>query len=731
MSNIFLLIPLSFLVYFSVLFSQAPGPMFSLPWVPAFGVHFSFALSKLSLFLGLLIAFIGTLITFYATQYMKLVKDELRFWTFFLSFMVSMIGLVFSDNLISLFLFWEATSICSFFLIGHFHDDENARKSALNSLLITGGGGIFLLLGLIGFATMGGSYELSTLIQNKALILEHPLVLLPFLFTMIGVMTKSAQFPFHFWLPMAMTGPAPVSSFLHSATMVKAGVFLLAKLFPLLSEISYWEPIITTVGLTTFVWGGIVAVRHFDLKMILANTTISALGCLIALIGMAKASPKALEAYFLFFLAHAFYKAALFMCTGTIEKKFKRKDIREIRLSFKDDPLLALSLFVSCFSMMGLPPTIGFVAKETFLEFSQNNLVYLLPLMLGGLLNFVAAGKVLYFLLLSQREPSELKYTSSTFLLSAPSFVLSLGTLLLAVSGPLGLNDFINSLVSEVNGLNSDVHVALWHGLNLPLMLSLVTVILGIMILFLMRTSRKGLEDNELSTFSPTRIYTQSFAFLLNAAAAINSFYQSGYLRRYFLTIFSASSFILLLGIWYFQPTIQFVNSPIHFIDICLGLIMVFSTVATIVTESKIWAVTQIGIVGTCLILFFIFYGAPDLALTQLLVEIFTLTIFVFALHRLPKLRTYSSFNVRSRDFVIAAIFGIIMSCLTYFSFGTQLEKTVAGFYTENAYLEAYGKNIVNVILVDFRSFDTLGEVSVILMAALGVYILMRKRGAS
>lgn len=731
MTMLFLVIPLAFLASFALLFSKSTGLLYSIPWVPEFGISFSFSLNKLSLFMGLLIALIGTLITFYATYYMKMIKDQMRFWFFFMTFMLSMIGLVFSENLITLFLFWEATSICSFFLIGHFYDDENARRSALNSLLITGGGGIFLLVGFVALAFIGGTYEISTLIQNKDMILANQLVYIPFVFILIGVMTKSAQFPFHFWLPMAMTGPAPVSSFLHSATMVKAGVFLLARLFPLLSGLPYWEPVITLIGLITFNWGGLVAIRHFDMKSILANTTISALGCLVALIGMAKSFPKALEAFLLFFLAHAFYKAALFMCAGIIEKKFKAKDIRNIRLTFKDDPLLYMSLLISSFSMMGLPPTIGFIAKETFLEFSQVQLIYLIPLMLGGLLNFVAAGKLLYFLIFSKRNASEVKYEKSTLPLSIAPFILGLGTILLSLTGPSGLNHFANQLVSEINGIPSDIHISLWHGLNIPLLLSLMTVLCGIFILTFMRTSRRGIEDHELNFFAPTRVYDALLSATLKYAATISRYYQSGLLRRYFLIIFSASSLIILFGFLYFQPEIKYVNSPIHFVDVCIGLIIIFSTVSTLATHSKIWAITQIGIVGTCLILFFIFYGAPDLALTQLLVEIFTLTIFVFALHRLPRLRRYSSTKTHIRDLFISGVFGLLMGALTYFSFSTQLEKTVASFYTENSYLKAHGKNIVNVILVDFRAFDTLGEVSVILMAALGVYILMRKRGAS
>ena len=731
MPLIFLLIPLTSLTFFLSLFNEGSHVLFSIPWVEQLGVYFSFSHSKLSLFMGLIISLIGTVITFYATQYMTNATNQYRFWTFFCTFMLSMLGLVLSENLLTLFLFWEATSICSFFLIGHYHEDEKARTSAMNSLLITGGGGIFLLLGFIGLSIAGGSYEISNLIENKEAIISNPYVGISFGLIMIGVMTKSAQFPFHFWLPMAMTGPAPVSSFLHSATMVKAGVFLLARLFPILSELAFWTPVVTSVGLVTFLWGGGVAIKHFDMKKILANTTISALGCLVALLGMAKVYPKAMEAFILFFLAHALYKAALFMCAGIIEKKYRIKDIREIRMSVKDDYFLSFAIIVSCLSMMGLPPTIGFIAKETFLEFSMANFYYLVPLMIGGLLNFVAAGKILYYLFCAPKDLTPIKYEKSTTSLSSAPFSLSILTLVLSFLGLNGLNKFVNEFIFERSQIHSDVNITIWHGFNLPLLLSLITVLCGVLFIFYLIKYKTQISVNKFVSFSPTQIYKTLFASLLTNAAIFSRFYQSGYLRRYFLVIFSTASMMILFGFLYFKPELNVANSPIPFMDACIGLIIVFSTISTLATDSKIWAVTQLGLVGSCLILFFIFYGAPDLALTQLLVEIFTLVIFVFALHRLPRLKRYSSHNSRARDLALSGIFGLLMGYLTYFSFSTQLDKSVANFYAQKAYIEAHGKNIVNVILVDFRAFDTLGEISVMLMAALGVYILMRKRGES
>ncbi len=731
MALLFLAIPLAFWAFFISIYSEPTGILYTIPWIPQLGIHFSFAINKLSLFAGLLISFIGAAITFYSSQYMVTITGQYRFWTFFSTFMLSMLGLVLSENLITLFLFWEATSICSFFLIGHYHDDQKTRKSALNSLLVTGGSGIFLLIGFIGLGILGGSYEITSLIANKETILAHPSIGLVFAFIMIGAMAKSAQFPFHLWLPQAMTGPAPVSAFLHSATMVKAGIFLLARLFPLLGDLPYWEPVLVSVGLITFIWGGLVAIRHFDIKAILANTTISALGCLVALLGMGKSYPKALEAFLLFFIAHALYKATLFMCAGIIEKKFKKKDLRQLRMNPLEAPYLTISLVAGCFSMMGLPTTIGFVAKETFLEFSLDNLFYLVPLMIGSLLNFVAAGKILDHLLLSKRPYSEIGYESNKFFMALSPFILSLITLSFAFFGSFGVDEFAKQFIGEFTQEPVNVAISLWHGFNLPLVLSVLIMICGSLIVFSMRKHLHALEDSELAAWAPTRLFDSLFELLLTKARIFNSFYQSGYLRRYFLTIFISSSLFIFLGFLYFRPSMDVPLSSINFLDICIGLIIVFSTVSTLVTDSKIWAVTQIGIVGTCFILFFIIYGAPDLALTQLLVEIFTLTIFVFALHRLPKLRRYSSRKSRLRDLVVSICFGVLMGLLSYFSFSPSLEKSVASFYAENAYLAAYGKNIVNVILVDFRSFDTLGEVSVILMAAIGVYILMRKRGGA
>ncbi len=726
MPLLFLLVPLGLLLFFLSV-PPSVGTLLNLPWVPELGVSFSLSLNPASLFMAVLITTIGTVITFFAVQYMKTDRDRYRFWTFFIAFMLSMLGLVLSENLITLFLFWEFTSICSYFLIGHYFDDADARRSALNSLMVTGGGGIFLLVGFIGLGAIAGTYEISEILAQKEALLAHPQIAWALAAVLIGVMTKSAQFPFHFWLPQAMAGPAPVSAFLHSATMVKAGVFLLIRLFPIFGELPLWEPVLTIIGLTTFVWGGVVAVRHFDMKSILANTTISALGCLVALLGMASSYPRALEGMLLFFLAHAFYKAALFMCTGIIEIRLGGKDLRSLKLKFKDEPVLAFALTLACLSMMGLPPTLGFIAKEVYLEFSAVSLLYLIPLMLGSLLNFTAAGKILYHLFLEKKAASAVQ-EPATLLYSLAPGVLGLGTLLLSFAGPWGLNEFVAGFLRQM-GAAADVHIALWHGFNLPLLLSVVTAALGVVLLATLKGMSKGLEDKALSRFSPTELYHQFMSGLQKVGSFTTLHYQSGYLRRYFLVIFSASAFLILLSIWLLKPEVDFVASPVNFLDVCLGLIIIFSTVSTIVTESKIWAVTQMGVVGTCLILLFIFYGAPDLALTQLLIEIFTLTIFVFALHRLPRLKYFSTVKTRLRDLCIALVFGGAMGYLTYFSFSHNLDKTVAGYYAQSAFTEAQGRNIVNVILVDFRSLDTLGEISVVLMAAIGVYLLMRKRG--
>lgn len=726
MTYILLFFPLVFL--FLLLQAQplvgTSAGTWSYEWVPTLDLAFSFELNPLANLFALVIAFVGFWVYFYGIQYMKKYKSTARFWFFLSAFMASMIGLVVADNLITLFVFWEFTSICSYFLIGFYHEKEESRDSALMALMITGLGGIILLGGFIVLGNIGGGYEISTLMTNKLGIINHPHALIALGLIFIGAATKSAQFPFHFWLPNAMAAPAPVSSFLHSATMVKAGVFLMARLFPLLSDIPQWGPLLTTIGGLTFVWGGYIAINEYDLKSILAHTTISALGLLIFLLGLG--DTYALAAFALFFLAHAFYKAPLFMSAGIIEKRYGTRDVRELGQAFKDDYLLSFAIIIAAVSMMGLPPAIGFIAKETILTSQVGNPLMLVVIIAGAVFNFVAALKIVMMVLFGKKKKEKV-YEPGVVISIAP-FVLALTGLVMGFVGFAYEAVFVHSVVEQFTGLRPDMHISLWHGFNMPLALSALAAVLSVILYkFLPASEALIAKIRKFKKIAPASFYPRIMNGVLGTAKYFTDNYQAGYLRRYQLTIIVAAITLITSAIITFSPQFLELRMGFNIVDFALGVIIVFAVAASMIAQSKIAVITLLGTVGLSVVLFFVIYAAPDLALTQLLVEIFTLTIFVFALNKLPKIKKISTPYVRARDAAISVFAGFVFAYVTYLSFVTDLAPSISSFYAENSYLKANGKNIVNVILVDFRGFDTLGEIAVLMMAAVGVYVLLKK----
>lgn len=700
----------------------------SLPWVPSLDLAVSFDITPLGNLFALVVAFIGFWVYFYGIQYMKKYKETARFWFFLSAFTTAMIGVVLADNLIALFVFWEMTSICSYFLIGFYHNKQESRDSALMALLVTGLGGIILLAGFIVLAEIGGSYEISNLLYSANSIADHPDAWIALLFIFIGAGTKSAQFPFHFWLPNAMAAPAPISSFLHSATMVKAGVFLMARLFPVLSGIDGFAPLLTFIGGLTFLWGGFIAITEYDLKSILAHTTISALGLLIFLLGLG--NTYSLKAFALFFLAHAFYKAPFFMSAGILEKRYGTRDVRQLGGGLKDDYLLSIAMLVAAASMMGIAPAVGFIAKETILEAQLHNPFILVVVILGSVFNFVAAVKICHGALFGKTK-APIKYEPGMLISVAP-FVLAITGLILGLVGFAYQDLYVSAVVSQLQAESVSLKVKLWHGFNLPLALSGVALVLGIIGFKTINVWERLIQVfRKLACISPVSFYPRILNGTLSIAKKFTLWYQSGYLRRYQVVIISTASALMLAAIFRFGPNTINLGGDIYFVDFLIGGIMVFAMVAALMSASKIWFIIMLGVVGLCVVLFYVIYGAPDLALTQLMVEIFTLIIFVFVLNKLPKLRYLTIPVRRARDVAISVFFGGMMAFLTYMSFSVDIKAPISHYYAANSYLLAQGKNIVNVILVDFRAYDTLGEAAVLLMAAVGVYILLRKKGSS
>lgn len=698
-------------------------------WIPSLGVRFSFYLDGLSLLFALLISGIGVLVTIYAGGYLAGHRDLGRFYVYLFLFMGAMLGLVLADNLIALFVFWELTSISSFLLIGYYHDKEESRRSALQALLITGAGGLALLAGLILLAHIGGSMELSVLLAGDGAVREHPLYLAVLLLVLVGAFSKSAQTPLHFWLPGAMAAPAPVSAYLHSATMVKAGVYLLARLHPVLGYTVEWHYLVTLAGAVTMVTGGLLAVAQTDLKRLLAYSTVSALGTLVMLVGLG--TELAAKAAMIFLLVHSLYKGALFMAAGTLDHETGTRDVRQLSGLWKAMPVTAVAAGLAALSMTGFPPLLGFIGKEIMYEAKLQAPtaapLILLAGVLANVINVTVAGIVGIRPFIGPRsETPRPAHEAPAALWLGPLLMGAAGLLLGLAPGLAG--GIIEPAVGAVRGEAVAIKLKLWHGFNLVFLLSVLTVFLGI-VLFAVRRPLRRLARRlaPLAEWTPSRAYAGMWTGILAGAGAVTRVLQNGHLRYYFITVLSVFAALvgyqlLVIGAW--PEAIGLANS--QFYEIGLAVVMLLATMLVLVTRSRLAAVAALGVVGYGVALIYVFYGAPDLAITQILVETLTVILFILVVYHLPRFAEYSPLRSRIRDAVIAVVSGGLMTVLALKAASIQFRPTISGFFGENSVPEAFGRNVVNVILVDFRALDTLGEITVLAVAAIGVYALLK-----
>ncbi|MCC5920446.1 MAG: DUF4040 domain-containing protein [Cyclobacteriaceae bacterium] len=728
--------PLSFLLF--LLSRGSSATVETHTWIERFNINFSFQLNELGWLFGVLVSFFAIFIFVYASKYMSYYKGAGRFFLALCMFFTAMMGIVLSENLISLFLFWEMTSFSSFLLIGFFHEDESSRRSAMQSMVITVGGGLFFLLGVLLLGHVVGSYEIRDVIAQKDLLIGHSFT--PYIVGLIlmGAMTKSAQFPFHFWLPNAMAAPTPVSAFLHSATMVKAGVFLVMRMYPALG----WNEIFTTVlllsGAITMLLGAWRSVVRLELKAILANTTISALGIIMMFLGLGTA--KAIAAAVVFLFAHAFYKATLFLVAGNVIKAKKDKNIGNLAGNFKDMPQTGLASWLGALSMAGMIPFLGFLGKELLYgsAFEAGSLIAYILLgatFISSAFFVVVALRFSWYLFKpgSQDTGHELNSKELPFGLTLSPLVFSIGGLTLGLIGSLA---FVQDKIAAMAGTIlpeafEKVDLGLWHGINGALILSIITLIVGFLLFknLNMRESKRPVVGSEKSYF----------AFLSNMNKLASFHYQqmqTGYLRNYlgvtllFLVVMIGVA-VYIVGqpaplneILTVPPEYPFYQQVIILsIPIAVGIIFF--------TNSRVKAIITLGIVGFSLALIFIYYGAPDVAITQLLVETLTVVFFVIILHKLPEFKTFAPKYGNVGYFVISLIFGLAMTYVMIQVMYFDIPDTLKGYFGEASYLEGKGKNIVNVILVDFRALDTMGEIAVLAIAATGVISMLRLKDHS
>lgn len=728
------LLPAALFAYFLGLSPQITEGnflLFSYTWVDSMGVNLNFRLDSLSLLFSLLITGIGTLVMLYSISYMKGHQQLDRFYGYLSLFMSSMLGLVLSDNLITLFVFWELTSISSFFLIGFNYTDRGARRAALVALCITGGGGLLLLAGFLLMAGIAGSYEIGEIIGNAELLTgsEYYGALLLLIFA--GAFTKSAQFPFHFWLPDAMKAPTPVSTYLHSATMVKAGVYLLARFSPALEGPGLWHNSLLIFGGITMLYGAFHAIWRTDLKAVLAYTTISALGLMVFSIGIG--SPVAFGAFGLFILVHALYKSSMFLIAGIIDHETGTRDIRVLRGLGKSMPIVFFAGILAAFSNAGVLPLLGYHSKhliyESTLSFAGFEVFITSAVLITNAL-LIAAG----FLVCLRPFTGKMAGTSSGKSVSAWMWVPAILPGVLALFAGAFPNMADRFIVGEVSKLLSGIpivnHLHLWAGFDIVFGLSTITIILGIVVYFTLSpgNEKAGNLLKKVDFLSPGQLMENLAKSTTGFFSLATHTFQSGYLRYYtgiimgFLVI--VMSLRMLQGFeWQLvAPSL----SEFTFIEVVNILVLISALLIAIISASRLLAVASLGVVGLCICLVFLFYSAPDLAMTQFTIDTLTVVLFVLLLRGLPAYLTKTDLGVNWRDFILALAFGglIFLHALEIIAHGS--DNTINAFYAENAYQLAKGKNVVNVILVDFRGTDTLLEIIVLAVAGLGVFSLIK-----
>jgi multicomponent Na+:H+ antiporter subunit A len=702
-------------------------------WADAIGVHLSFYLDGLSLLFLLLVTGIGSLVLVYSGYYMQKYELKDRFYMYLMFFMAAMMGLVLSGNLITIFLFWELTSVSSFLLIGFFHEKDASRSSALQALLVTVMGGLALLAGFVIINQITGSFELVDLLTKREVLQSSPHYFIVLVLVFAGAFTKSAQFPFHFWLPNAMAGPSPVSAFLHSATMVKAGVYLVMRLAPVLGGTPEWQTGLMLFGVTTMLIGSYLALTQTDLKKILAYTTISALGTLMMLVGID--TPDSIKAAVIFLVVHSLYKGSLFMLAGSIDKKTGTRDINLLGGLSKTMPYTTVAALVALFSMAGLPPFIGFIGKELIYEAKVSmpgatNIVLYMGV-LSNVFMVAVSGIFAWRVFFGRPGNTPLKPQETPFRLWLGPGVLAIFSLLLALTPTFFATKIAGPAISAILAEEMIIKLSMWHGFNMVLLLSAVTVALGVLIFAYRNKVIPILQkiNKHLIIFYFANEFSKLIDGFLYFTKKKTGIVQSGFLRIYLMVIFIATSAF----VWYQLINLKFWSLSYNFNTISpyiLGIVilMTAATFFAVITKSRITAIISLGVVGWGIALIFAYFGAVDLAITQIMVETLIVVLFVMVIYHLPVFKNLSDRPSRIRDGIIAVLFGSFMTVITLKADIIDLHPAISDYYNQNSLSQAFGKNVVNVILVDFRALDTLGEITVLVIAAIGVFSLFRQK---
>lgn len=722
----------------AVLLSQAgaalsgSAPRLTIAWVPALGLDLALWLDPLALLFAGLILGIGLLVVVYAQGYLAKSEPMARFLSFLMLFQGAMVGIALSRNVLLMLVFWELTSLASFLLIGFWREKADARQGARMALTITGGGGLALIAGMVLLGKAAGSYDLATILTRADAVQASPIYPALLVLILIGAFTKSAQFPFHFWLPHAMAAPTPVSAYLHSATMVKAGVFLLARLWPVLAGSPWWFGIVVPVGLATMVFGAGVALFRHDLKAILAYSTISQLGLLVMLLGFGTGAAVSAAVFHL--LNHAAFKAALFMHAGIVDHETGTRDIRRLGGLAAIMPLTATLGVLAAAAMAGLPPLGGFVSKEMMLEASAHAVFagqdLLVPVLatIAALLSAAYALRYAVALHFGARRTGDVAapHDPGTTLLVPPVILalaaLALGLAPMTLAGPI----VVAASGAVTGGTPPVLHLALWHGFNPALWMSIGAVLGATLLLWRYRPIAGVVA--RIPAPDAKRLFDAAMAAVVAGLRRGSGTIHAASLQRYLAVLFVVAIALGVEAGWsYAVPAGVGATTPASAVAIVAWGALVVATGAVVAVDRRRYlALIFISVIGLVVALAFVHLSAPDLALTQIAVEVVTILLMLLALHLLPgSPPRLSSVLRRVRDGAIAIAGGLGAGWLAWAVLTRPVRAGISRFHWDNSYAGGGGTNVVNVILVDFRGFDTLGEIIVLGIAGLAIYALL------
>jgi len=761
-----ILVPLFLVFYYSTfvpIISDGDSVIGQLDWIPSLGISFVSYLDGLSLLFSILISGIGALVVLYSIFYLDRTKEQLHnFYIYLLMFMCAMLGVVQSDNMMTLYLFWELTSISSFLLIGYWNNRDKSRFGALKSMMITVSGGMMMLGGFVLLSIMGDTFSIRELVSQAPELVTNDLFVLALILILLGAFTKSAQFPFYIWLPDAMEAPTPVSAYLHSATMVKAGIYLVARFTPIFAQSEVWIWLVTGIGLLTLFWGSFFALKQWDLKGILAFSTVSQLGLIMSLLGVGAIAyhvdgaedtifKYAAFAAIFHLINHATFKGSLFMIAGIVDHETGTRDIRKLGGLMSIMPVSFTVALIGSFSMAGLPPFNGFLSKEMFLtamlsitefdlfNFSTWGILFPIIAWIASVFTFIYSFYFVFKTFTGKGKIEDLPHKpheAPIGMLVSPVLLAALVITVFFIPNVIA-DTFIKPAVMAIQPFlysNPDeihIHISAWHGFTPELLMTLGIIILGF-VLFLTLSKWQKLYHLWPSKLTLNKLYDFIIYDLCDRwVKGLSNTYMTGSIRRYLSYMLGSISIIVISTLFMKDAfKVSFDDaSPIRIYQIILIVILVIGTITTVFAKSRITSIVALGLVGYTVSFFFVMFSAPDLALTQLVIETISVALFLLAFYHLPKFkkeeeRTRFRFG---RAFVSIAV-GVMVTLVALSSHSQKLIPSISEYYKETVYSLAGGGNIVNVILVDYRGFDTLFEIAVLSIAGIAIFAMIKLR---